>query len=539
MVATLTAAFLMAVAPIAGEAAEGDPPTPRTPRFVTDKRDGIDHVYEGDMFYVGGGVAAFDCDDDQRPELFFAGGQNPAALYRNTSKVGGALRFSLIEDPVTDLTSVTGAYPLDIDGDGMTDLAVLRLGEDVLLRGLGDCRFERANEAWSFAGGDSWTTAFSATWEGDSALPMLAFGGYLDMGDRGPDEDMCLDGQLYRPDPSGAGYAAPLPLSPSYCTLSMLFSDWGRSGRRDLRVTNDRHYYREGQDQLWRIEPGKAPVLYTEEDGWADVKVNGMGIATYDVTGDGYPEYYLTNQGQNRLEALVDGANRPTFENMGFPIGLSAQQPFAGGESLPSTAWHPEFADMNNDGRVDLFISKGNIGGVPEYAQKDPSNLLMGATDGTFVERAKQAGILSYKLGRGAALVDLNLDGLLDLVQVPRGTPVLAWRNMGAGSAKRAKDMGHWVAIDLEQPGANRDAIGAWIEVQAGDQVQRRELTMGGGHLGGQLGPVHFGLDDATTAQARVQWPDGEWGDWLPLALNQYQTIVRDATESVPMTLPG
>ena len=85
------------------------------------------------------------------------GGSDPAALYRNQSEVGGALRFEALTDPATDLTSVTGAYPLDIDGDGIIDLAVLRMGEDVLLRGLGDCRFERANEAWSFAGGDGWT----------------------------------------------------------------------------------------------------------------------------------------------------------------------------------------------------------------------------------------------------------------------------------------------------------------------------------------------------------------------------------------------
>ena len=48
---------------------------------------------------------------------------------------------------VTDLTAVTGAYPLDIDSDGRTDLVVLRVGQDVILRGLGDCRFERADEA--------------------------------------------------------------------------------------------------------------------------------------------------------------------------------------------------------------------------------------------------------------------------------------------------------------------------------------------------------------------------------------------------------
>ena len=99
--------------------------------------------------------------------MYLAGGSDPAALYRNESPVGGAFRFSQLADPTTDLTRVTGAYPIDIDGDGSTDLAVLRVGENVLLRGLGDCRFERANEASGFDGGDVWTTAFSATWEDD------------------------------------------------------------------------------------------------------------------------------------------------------------------------------------------------------------------------------------------------------------------------------------------------------------------------------------------------------------------------------------
>ena len=64
------------------------------PQFVADD-GGIDHRYDGDFqYFVGGGVAAFDCDDDGRSELFFAGGSAPAALYRNDSPIGGALRFS-------------------------------------------------------------------------------------------------------------------------------------------------------------------------------------------------------------------------------------------------------------------------------------------------------------------------------------------------------------------------------------------------------------------------------------------------------------
>ena len=116
------------------------------------------------------------------------------ALYRNASSTGGALRFTPLPSTVTDLTAVTGAYPLDVDGDEHTDLAVLRVGEDVILRGLGDCGFERANEALGLDGGDSWTVAFSATWEGTNALPTLAFGDYL-----GADRQTCEDSRLVRP----------------------------------------------------------------------------------------------------------------------------------------------------------------------------------------------------------------------------------------------------------------------------------------------------------------------------------------------------
>ncbi len=49
----------------------------------------------------------------------------------------------------------------------------------------------------------------------------------------------------------------------------MLFSDWDRSGRRDLRVSNDREFYRPpGEEQLWRMTPGAAPRLYTRAEGW-------------------------------------------------------------------------------------------------------------------------------------------------------------------------------------------------------------------------------------------------------------------------------
>ena len=512
------------------------------PRFVEQAAAaGVDHVYDGEFeFYVGGGVAVFDCNEDGRPDLYFAGGTNPATLYRNESPVGGALRFAAVPDPVTDRTDVTGAYPLDIDGDGRTDLAVLRRGENELLRGLGDCRFERANEAWAFDGGNTWTTAFSAKWEGSAALPTLAFGNYLDEASTDSNR-LCLDNSLVRPDAAGSGYAAPIPLTPAWCPLSMLFSDWDRSGRSDLRISNDRHYYSNysaGQEQLWRVAGGEPPRLYTEEEGWANVNVWGMGIASYDVTGDGYPDYFLTSQSDNKLQTLADGPAEPRYRDIALERGVSASRPYTGDTALPSTAWHAEFQDVNNDGHIDLFVAKGNIEAVPDYAAKDPSNLLIGQADGTFKEGAEAAGILSFARGRGAALADLNLDGLLDLVEVNRRENVSVWRNVGSGDAERPAPMGDWLALQLDQPGSNRDAIGSWIEVKAGERTLRREVTVGGGHVGGQLGWIHFGLGAADVAQVRVQWPDGEQGPWQDVTANQFAVIERGASEVRPWPRP-
>ena len=501
------------------------------PRFVDETAAaGIDHTYDGDAtFATGGGMAAFDCDDDGRPDLYFAGGSNPAALYRNGSAPGGALAFTRVADPVTDVVGVNGAYPLDIDGDGKVDLAILQVGGAHLLRGLGDCRFEPADGAWGFDGGGGFATAFSATWEGAATLPTLAVGKYLQLDASGKLTADCAASLLLRPTDGGGTYAPGVPLTPGYCTLSMLFSDWDRSGRRDLRVTNDRQYYTDGEDQLWRIQPGEPPRVYTADEGWVSMQIWGMGIASDDVTGDGYPDVFLTSQGDNKLQTLATGPAQPSYRDIALKRGVTAAQPFTGGDALPSTAWHPEFQDVNNDGFMDLFVSKGNVSAMPDYAAKDPSNLFLGQPDGTFVEGASDAGIVTFDRGRGAVVTDLNADGLPDLVEVNLGAPVRVWRNVGAGTATAPAAMGHWLDIALQQQGGNRDAIGSWVDVRIGDTVVQREITVGGGHIGGARVPLHVGLGPATQVDVRVHWPDGEIGPWLPATADQVIVVERGA----------
>lgn len=495
-----------------------------SPRFVEETATaGITSTFTGEWeFIVGGGVAAFDCNDDRRADLLIAGGVMPATFYRNQSPPGGALSF-VAEESGLELSAVSGAYPLDIDSDGRMDLVLLRVGENVVMRGLGACRFERANEAWGFDGGDAWSTALAATWERGEAWPTIAIGNYIDRREEAFPWGSCTANWLHRP--AGTGFAPPLPLTPSYCALSMLFTDWNRSGTPSLRVSNDREYYKGGQEQLWHIEPGRPPRLYTEAEGWARLRVWGMGIASQDVTGDGFPDYFLTSMADSKLQILKpapEGAlPPPAYADQAFARGVTAHRPYTGGELKPSTGWHAQFEDVNNDGRADLFVAKGNVWAMPDFAMKDPNNLLMQNADGTFTEAGEAAGVASLAPSRGAALADFNLDGLVDLVVVNRNAPVQIWRNVTPGA-------GHWAAIALSQPGPNRDAIGAWVEVRGGDLKVLREITLGGGHAGGQSGWVHLGLGAETAPALRVTWPDGTQGPWQPLSPDGFSLITRD-----------
>jgi hypothetical protein len=127
---------------------------------------------------------------------------------------------------------------------------------------------------------------------------------------------------------------------------------------------------------------------------------------------------------------------------------------------------------------------------------------------------------------------------MLDLVVVDRREPVKLWRNVGWGTADHPAPMGHWIAVDVAQPGPNRDGIGSWIEVEVGDQVERRELTIGGGHAGGQLGWTHFGLGSSDRAEVRVVWPDGEQGPWMPVGADRFVVVERGADQAVAWS-PG
>lgn len=476
----------------------------------------IQHEYVGGWeHFVGGGVAAFDCDGDQLAELFVAGGEGPAVLLRNESSSN--LSFRADTPDVLALTNVIGAYPLDMDNDDVLDLFVMRVGENMLLKGDDNCQFASFADTLNFTDVTAWTTAFSATWEESNDQPTLAVGNYVDRDDPNGPFMACDQNYLYRPN----AYDTPIALEPGYCPLSMLFTDWGRRGRQDLRVSNDRQYYvRGGSEQMWAME--MTPRLYGEADGWRDYSIWGMGIASSDIDGDGLPEVFLSSMGDQKLQSLDQNSDGPVYIDATYDRGTTAHRPYVGDDGRPSTGWHVAFGDVDNDGQEDVFITKGNVEQMPGAAMQDPNNLLIQQPDDSFVEMGDVSGLASFERGRGAAMLDLNLDGLLDIVVVNRRAPIEIYQNV--------TDVGgNWMLLDIRQADTNTRAVGAWVEVRTPTRTYSREITVGGGHASGTSTLLHFGLADIETADVRIIWPDDEVTDWMPMNSNAIHSIKRTA----------
>lgn len=495
---------------------------------------GVVHSYDGPWeFYVGGGGAGFDCNGDRFPDMALAGGANPAKLYVNESGPGGILKFRDISEnlPERSRSNVTGYYPIDFNNDGIKDLVALRLGENLLLEGKSGCEFEIANRKYAFDGGRDWTTSLAATFEKDAAFPTIAIGNYVDRSAPGSPWGTCHDNYLHRPAiDEGLSYAGPQTLTPGYCSLSMIFTDWNRSGQDDLRITNDRQYYRGGQEQLFKVDPGRPAREYRTADGWRKVLIWGMGIAETDMNGDGYPEYALTSMGDTKLQTLEADEDplRPSYRDIAFERGATAHRPYSGEDLKPSTGWHAEFADFNNDSRSDLFIAKGNVEAMPDFAAFDPDNLLLMQADGNFIEAGLNAGLAKPTKGRGAIITDFNMDGMLDIAIVNRGQNVGLFRNTGGKFGETVRPMGNWIAIELRQEDTNRDAVGATISVKTGNVVQTRRVRVGGGHASGTIGFSHIGLGVAERATIRIKWPDGDWSHEYRAFANNFVVIDRD-----------
>ena len=134
------------------------------------------------------------------------------------------------------------------------------------------------------------------------------------------------------------------------------------------------------------------------------------------------------------------------------------------------------------------------------------------------------------RLGRGVATCDFDRDGRLDAAVTYADSAAELLRN-------ETEAVGNYIQLRLIGTRSERDAIGARVELTAGDRVWTSAVTAGDGYACCNEAILHLGLGDVATLDSiTVQWPSGEVQRWeaiesKPINVNQRIGIVEGLEE--------
>ncbi len=366
------------------------------------------------------------------------------------------------------------------------------------------------------------------------------------------------------------------------------WEDYDDDADQDLYVANDF-----GRDNLYRNDEGRF------EDVAAAAGVDdigpGMSASWGDYDNDGRLDLYVANifsPAGSRLAGVRDyhpeapgevrehyrrhARGNSLFRNKGDGTFEDVSEKAA--VTMGRWAWDSKFIDLNNDGWEDLIsvngyftrdriedlhdyfwtsiVARSPLASVPreevgDYAAawqslgrmiregmslsgREPDSVFLNMRGGRFAFAPATGGLDQPDDGRAAAVTDWDADGDLDLWMMSRTGPRLRFlRNALA-------DGGHWLAIHLEGRTANRDAIGARVEVRMMDGQRRvRSLYAGSGYLAQSSKWIHFGLGAATdVASLSVRWPGGETERFSGLVADRRYRIRQGEGKAVEMPAP-
>jgi len=503
--------------------------------------------------HTAGGVAAGDYDNDGWIDLYAVRGDTgPDVLFRNQGD-GTFVEVGAAAGVAVSGTAGSGPIFADIDGDGWLDILVGGVqGAGVRgFRGRGDGSFAGVDFGMSLP--QPAPSSFRrGSGSGEEMPPggrdtySAAFGDY----DRDGDLDMALahwnvlveqgestetlwrnDGDFHFTDVSVDSRIAAILRGTANTffdfTFTPNFADVDSDGFPDLLLAADF---------------GTSKVLRNQGDGtFADVTdtrvvtdENGMGAAIGDYDNDGDLDWFVSSiwdpDGVAEEHWGVTG-NR-LYRNRGD--GTFEDVTTAAGVRQGYWGWGATWADVNNDGFLDLFHVNG-WGRSAEYVPsrdfyRDPSPLFVAAGDGTFTEQAHDLGIDDTGMGRGVVSFDYDRDGDLDFfIANSQGRPRL-WRNDGGNEQT-------YLTVKLRGPVGNSEGIGARVEVVTGDLTQMRELRAGSNFESQDPAEAHFGLGGYAVADAvRVIWPDGI--ETILTDVVAGQRLVVSIPEPTPTTSP-
>jgi len=502
---------------------------------------------------MGGGVAFFDYNGDGHQDLLFINSttwpgeadqsQETMRLYEND----GTGHFA-------DVTQAAGfdftAYGLgvavgDYDNDGDEDVFISTLGPNIMMQNNGDGTFTNVTDTAGVAGADDlWSSSAGFfDYDNDGLLDLfvcnyvewsreidLELDFTLNGTDRAygpPKLYRGTDSYLYHNDGNGlftdvsesAGIHVKNPArgDPIGKALAVTFVDVDRDGWLDIFVANDtvqNFVFRNNGDGTFTEQGARSGIAF---DNMGNA-TGAMGMDVGDYRNDGTIAIAIGNFA-NESSSLF--AQQP---NQSWQFADTAGAEGVGSPSRLRLSFGLFFFDADLDGRLDLFQANGHLEDEIQEIQssqtyEQPAQLFWNcglSRRGCFklLPDDQTGDLVRPIVGRGAAFADIDGDGDLDLVITQTGGPPMLLKNNQ--SLKH-----NWLRLKLTGTSANRDAIGAVIELRAGGHVQRKQVMPTRSYLSQVELPVTFGLGEANAVESlTITWPGGKTQDVAVESLN-------------------
>ena len=505
---------------------------------------------------MGGGVAFVDFDGDGLQDIFFVnGGETPRG--KSPAPVRNALYHNLGNGKFEEVGAKAGVDRIDFygmgvaaadyDNDGFPDLFVTGFPACALFHNNRDGTFTDVTDKSGVKNSEKW--AASAAWfdyDGDGYLDLVV-ANYARFsfdtpkkcevnGVRSYCEQLAYEGMpltLYHNNRDGTftdvSRSSGLDKMVGRA-LGIVAIDVNEDGWPDLFIARDASpnlLLINQRDGTFRDAAVDAEVAY-DEDGAAKA---GMGVDAGDVSGDGLPDFVVTNF-NDEYHSLFVGSKSSSYANRTVASHLAALT-----RSL--VGWGVKFIDFDNDGNLDIVLVNGHINDAIETVRsdvnyKEPPLLLRNDAKGNFESMGKRAGpaFAANYIARGLATGDFDNDGGIDVVFTRLdGAPVLLRNNAGHDN--------QWIGFELQGTKSNRDAIGAKITVAFGTRRTVRWITGGSSYLSSHDKRVVFGLGPGTnakTVRAEIRWPSGAVQQLSDLKANQYHKVRETSSSPLPAT---